>query len=41
MWEWIYRRDEEGVLLDFLIGPWAMVRWGLWVGDWKLFLRHG
>ena len=21
-----YRREEEGVLLDFLMAPWAMVR---------------
>ena len=32
----MYRREEEGVLLDFLMVPWAMVRWGLWVGHWLL-----
>lgn len=41
VWEWTDRREEEGVLLDFLIAPWAMVRCGLWVGLWLLVLRSG
>ena len=36
----MYRRDEEGVLFDFLMVPWAMVRCGLWAGHWAVgFLR--
>ncbi len=36
MGEGTYRLEEEGVLLDFLMAPWAMVRWGLWVWYWLL-----